>query len=155
MSLQPLTVGFVPLVDCASLVIAQKIGFAAEEGINLVLQKETSWAAIRDKLVWEQIEAAHMLAPMPIALSAGLGGFAVPIDVLLVLSVNGNVVGIRSELAERIGETDLLDARGTGEALLRAATRLRLGVHIPVGDHAGQFLPRHGNEKGRRPRRDY
>ena len=59
-----LDVGYVPLLDAAPLIIAAEIGFAAEEGLELALHREMSWAALRDKLIWGQYSAAHMLAPV-------------------------------------------------------------------------------------------
>lgn len=136
MSLTPLDVGFVPLVDCASLVIAREMGFAAEEGLDLRLHRETSWAAVRDKLVWERLEAAHLLAPVPIAISAGIGGFSVPVDVLMVLSVNGDTIGVRPDLVVRMQGADFADAGATGRALVSAASGLRFGVPFPFSMHA-------------------
>ena len=83
MSLAALDLGFVPLVDAAPLIIAREIGFAAEEGLDLRLHRERVLGGLRDKLVWEQYQAAHMLSPVPIAQSAGLGGQATLLDALL------------------------------------------------------------------------
>lgn len=121
MSLTRVDAGFVPLVDAAALIVAREIGFAAEEGIDLVLHREASWAALRDRLVWDSYQVAHMLSPVPIALSAGLGGIAVAVDALSVLSVNGDMVGLRPDLAARLGPVDLGDAAGVGRALLAQA----------------------------------
>ena len=66
-------VGYVPLLDAAPLVIAAEMGFAAEEGLDLVLNRELSWAALRDRLIWGRYAAAHMLAPVVIAQTAGIG----------------------------------------------------------------------------------
>lgn len=137
MSLTRVDAGFVPLVDAAPLIVAREIGFAAEEGIDLVLHREASWAALRDRLVWESYQAAHMLSPVPIALAAGLGGIAVAVDALSVLSVNGDVVGVRPDLAARIDRADLGDAAGVGRALLaEAGGTLRIGVPFPFSMHA-------------------
>ena len=134
-----LHVGFVPLVDAAPLIVAREIGFAAEEGLSLDLHRAPSWAALRDRLVWGAHQAAHMLAPMPIALSAGIGARPVRIDALSVLSVNGDMIGVRPELARRIGTANLdpLDAAGAGRALAAAGEdRLRIGVPFPFSMHA-------------------
>jgi ABC-type nitrate/sulfonate/bicarbonate transport system substrate-binding protein len=64
---------FVPLVDCAVLVAAREKGFAAEFGVDLVLVKEPSWASLRDHLCLGQIDCAHALAPLPVALTLGVG----------------------------------------------------------------------------------
>jgi len=139
MSLVRLDCGFVPLVDSAPLIMAHEIGFAAEEGIEIVLHREASWAGLRDKLIWGQHHAAHMLAPVPIAQSAGLGAMSERLDALLVLSVNGDVLGVRPDLADRMGAEalDFLDAGATGRALLAAIDApLRIGVPFPFSMHA-------------------
>lgn len=139
MSLRPLDLGYVPLVDAAPLIIAHEIGFAAEEGLGLRLHRERSWASLRDKLVWGHYQATHMLAPVPIAQSAGLAGMATAIDALLVLSVNGNTIGVRPEIAAQMHAEglDFLDAGATGRALVAAAHgRLRVGVPFPFSMHA-------------------
>ncbi len=133
-----LDVGFVPLLDAAPLVIARELGFAAEEGLELRLHAEPSWSALRDRLLWGSHQAAHMLAPMPIALTAGLGGVRVAVDALSVLSVNGDMIGVRPELAERMGASslDFLDAAAVGRALAAAAGgTLTVGVPFPVSMH--------------------
>ena len=53
-----------PLLDAAPLIIAAEMGFAAEEGLELALHREMSWAALRDRLIWGRYDAAHMLAPV-------------------------------------------------------------------------------------------
>lgn len=141
MRLIPIKAGFIPLVDAAPLVIARELGFAAEEGLDLTLTSAPSWATLRDMLVFGQIEAAHMLAPLPIAMAMGLGGMPVRLDALMVLSVNGNVVGVSSALAEKMrasGYTfDFKGAEAAGKALIAAKEgRLRLGVPFPFSMHA-------------------
>jgi NitT/TauT family transport system ATP-binding protein len=136
MSLERLEVGFVPLLDAGPLVIAHELGFAAEEGLDLRLHREPSWSALRDRLLWGSLHAAHMLSPMPVALTAGIGGLGVAVDALLVLSVNGDTIGVRPELARRV-EADFLDAGAVGRALIAAADgRLRFGVPFPYSMHA-------------------
>jgi NitT/TauT family transport system ATP-binding protein len=131
--------GYLPLLDAAPLVIAAEIGFAAEEGIDLALHRETSWAALRDRLIWGQYRAAHMLAPVVVAQAAGLGAGDTALDALMVLSVNGNTIGVSPALAAAMGagSLDFLDAATTGRALLAAAGgRLRFGVPFPFSMHA-------------------
>ena len=62
-----LNLGFIPLTDCAPLVIALEKGWFAKYGLDVVLSKETSWANIRDKVAIGILDGAHMLVPMPIA----------------------------------------------------------------------------------------
>ena len=136
-----LTLGYVPLVDAAPLIIAHELGFAEQEGLVFDLRAESSWATLRDLLALGQIEAAQMLAPIPIAMALGLGGLPTRLDVLSVLSVNGNVTGVSRELAARIRAAGhdfaFNDAVAAGNALIAASGgRLRVGVPFPFSMHA-------------------
>ena len=68
-----LKIGFIPLTDCAALVIAKEKGFFAKHGLNVELSKEASWANVRDKMTVGELDASHMLAAMPIASTLGVG----------------------------------------------------------------------------------
>lgn len=134
------TVGIMPLVDAAPIIAAKELGFAAQEGLTLELVKAPSWSTLRDMLVHGRVEAAHMLAPVPIALAMRLGAHA-ELDVLSVLSVNGTVVGVSNALAERLRSQqftfDFRDAMAAGHALLECATHpLRIAVPFPFSMHA-------------------
>ena len=73
-----LTLGIIPLTDCAPLVIAHEKGYFSKHGINSQISKEASWANIRDKVSIGALDAAHMLAGMPIASSLGVGAIRKP-----------------------------------------------------------------------------
>ena len=96
MSTTILNCGYVPLVDSAPLIVAQELRFAADEGIALNLLPQPSWAALRDLLALGHLHVAHMLSPMPTAMSLGLSGPPARIDALMVLSANGTVIGVSS-----------------------------------------------------------
>ena len=141
MSATTLSVGFIPLVDAAPLVLAQEMGFAAEEGITLDLRRAPSWSSLRDMLSFGKVEAAHMLSPVPIATALGLGGAGAPLSAVSVLSVNGNVIGISRALADRLRDAGhdfaFNDARAAGLALIAASgAGLRIGVPFPFSMHA-------------------
>lgn len=136
-----LSVGFMPLVDAAPLIVAQEIGFAAEEGISLDLRRAPSWSSLRDMLSFGQVDAAHMLAPVPVAAAMGLGGAGSALTAVSVLSMNGNVIGVNRALQARLQEIGhdfaFDDARVAGLALLQASdTPLRVGVPFPTSMHA-------------------
>ncbi|WP_323765421.1 CmpA/NrtA family ABC transporter substrate-binding protein [Marinovum sp.] len=141
MNATTLSVGFIPLVDAAPLIIAQEMGFAAEEGISLDLRRAPSWSSLRDMLSYGKVEAAHMLSPVPVATALGLGGAGAPLSAVSVLSVNGNVIGVSQALADRLRGAGhrfaFDDARAAGLALIAAAGRgLRIGVPFPFSMHA-------------------
>jgi NitT/TauT family transport system ATP-binding protein/nitrate/nitrite transport system substrate-binding protein len=90
--------GFIPLVDCAPLVIASELGFDRQYGLSLLLHREVSWANIRDKVDIGALDCAHMLAPMPIAAQLGLGRATEPIIAPMALSLNGNAITVSLQL---------------------------------------------------------
>lgn len=136
-----LAVGFIPLVDAAPLIVAQEMGFAADEGIALELRRAPSWSALRDQLSFGQVDAAHMLAPVPVATALGLGGGGTSLAAISVLSVNGNVIGVSRSLGQTLRDRGhdfaFGDARAAGLALIGAAREtLRIGVPFPFSMHA-------------------
>jgi nitrate/nitrite transport system substrate-binding protein len=93
-----LTLGFIPLTDCAPLVIALEKGLFDKYGLDVSLSKETSWANIRDKLAIGVLDAAHMLAPMVLAGGLGLNPLGRPTLTALSLDLNGNAVTVSESL---------------------------------------------------------
>lgn len=140
MSTTILNCGYVPLVDSAPLIVAQELRFAADEGIALNLLPQPSWAALRDLLALGHLHVAHMLSPMPTAMSLGLSGPPARIDALMVLSANGTVIGVSSMMADAMrakgwhGGFD--DPAATAGPMLAALDRpLRVGVPFPYSMH--------------------
>ena len=127
------TLGFMPLVDSAPLIVAHALGFATDEGLELTLMREISWANIRDRVVVGRFDAAQMLAPMPIASSLGLGPIATPMAAPLSLGRGGKAVTLTRDLFARMEAegASLQDApRAMGEALARVVARLATVLRI-------------------------
>ncbi|MER8499785.1 MULTISPECIES: CmpA/NrtA family ABC transporter substrate-binding protein [unclassified Mesorhizobium] len=122
-----INVGFMPLFDSAILVAAKEIGFALREGIDLTLNRETSWANIRDRIAIGHFDLAHMLGPMPIACNLGLTPLASDTVVPFSLGLGGNCVTVSNAvwagMAAHGARPDLDPARA-GKAL-RALIRDR------------------------------
>ncbi|MFT6269986.1 MAG: NitT/TauT family transport system ATP-binding protein/nitrate [Alphaproteobacteria bacterium] len=93
-----MSIGFVPLTDSAPLVVAQHKGLFTRYGLDVRLEKQNSWATLRDKLQAGLLNSAQLLAPMPLASSLGLGSKQVPIIVPMVLSQNGNAFTVSKSL---------------------------------------------------------
>ena len=87
---QTLRIGFLPLTDCAILVAALERGFFEKYGLHVTLQREVSWANIRDRLAFGELDAAHMLAPMPLAATLGIDGLGIPMQAAFSLGLNGS-----------------------------------------------------------------
>jgi two-component system, oxyanion-binding sensor len=146
LTLAPMTIGFLPLLDCGPLVVAVERGFAADEGLELRLVRETSWANIRDRLVVGQFQAAHMLGPMPIASTLGIGHLKVPMIAPMALGAGGNAVTVSNSVwsaMQRQGAQVAADPTSQGAALCavvraRAATGaapLTLAMVYPFSCH--------------------
>jgi NitT/TauT family transport system ATP-binding protein len=95
----PLAIAFMPLTDSAPLIAASERGFAEAEGIALRLVRDTSWAAVRDRLVYGQVQCAHLLAPLAVAVTLGLSQAPCAIAAPFKLNDNGNALTLSSELA--------------------------------------------------------
>ena len=103
----PLHIGFIPLVDASALIVAVDKGFATAEGLDITLTREVSWSNVRDKLNIGRFDAAHLLAPVAIASSLGLGHVKLPIVAPFNLGLNGNAITISPALhAAIMGEVD-------------------------------------------------
>jgi NitT/TauT family transport system ATP-binding protein len=137
-----ITAGFMPLLDSALIVVAKEQGFAVEEGIDLTLVRETSWANIRDRLAVGHFQVAHMLAPMPIACNLGLTPLAARTIAPMALGLGGNAVTVSAALWEAMashGATADLDAARAGCALKAALAgrRGRAPRFAVVHPHSG------------------
>ncbi|WP_024302170.1 CmpA/NrtA family ABC transporter substrate-binding protein [Pseudogulbenkiania sp. MAI-1] len=91
-------VGFIPLTDCASVIVASKMGFDKKYGITIVPSKEASWAAVRDKLVNGELDAAHVLYGLMYGVHLGIGGPKKDMAVLMTLNQNGQGITLSNQL---------------------------------------------------------
>jgi nitrate/nitrite transport system ATP-binding protein len=98
-----LDLGFVPLTDCAPLVVAKEKGFFAKHGITEVnLSREPSWKAVTEGIQSNRLDAAQMVAGLPLAMTVGLDGAApLPMVTALILSRNGSAVTLSRKLYEQ------------------------------------------------------
>jgi len=146
----PLQIGFIPLIDAAGLIVAVEKGFTQAEGLDVKLVREVSWSNVRDKLNIGLFDAAHILAPIPIASSLGLGHIKVPIVAPLTLNLNGNAITVSPTLhAAMMAEVDgdPLDPMLTARALSRVVARQRrhggepltFGMTFPFSSHNYQL----------------
>ena len=119
-----LRIGFIPLCDAAALLVAVDKGFAAAEGLEIELVREVSWSNVRDKLNIGHFDAAHLIAPVAIASSLGLGHIKVPIIAPFALGVNGNAITVSPALHRAMAEAaqgDILDPMTSAQALAPAS----------------------------------
>ncbi|MBI2946033.1 MAG: ABC transporter substrate-binding protein [Verrucomicrobia bacterium] len=130
---KPLRVGFVPLTDCAPLIMAHELGLFKKRGLSVRLSREVGWATIRDKIIYGELDAAHALAAMPFAATFGLGSIPCECLTALVLNLNGNAITLSSDLWMR----GVRDARSLREEIehARGKKTYTLGVVFPSSSH--------------------
>jgi ABC-type nitrate/sulfonate/bicarbonate transport system substrate-binding protein len=145
-----LRIGFIPLVDAAALIVAADKGFCAAEGLEVELVREVSWSNVRDKLNIGLFDAAHLLAPVAIASSLGLGHVKVPIIAPFNLGLNGNAITVSPALHDALAAAaagDLADPAVSGRALARVVEArktkgeepLTFGMTFPFSTHNYQL----------------
>jgi two-component system, oxyanion-binding sensor len=145
-----LRIGYIPLVDAAALIVAVDHGFATSEGLTIDLIREVSWSNIRDKLNIGLFDAAHLLSPMAIASSLGIGHVRVPIIAPFNLGLNGNAITLSPLLfAELSGaaDGDIANPSVSARALARLVTDrkargaepLTFGMTFPFSNHNYQL----------------
>jgi two-component system, oxyanion-binding sensor len=126
-----MTIGFMPLLDCALLVAAVELGFAADNGLDIRLVRESSWANIRDRVAVGHFDAAHMLGPMVVAEAIGAGPLNVPLVAAMALGLGGNAITVSNPLWSRmqaagaqLGAPPALQARALAKVI---SARARAG----------------------------
>jgi ABC-type nitrate/sulfonate/bicarbonate transport system substrate-binding protein len=146
MSEHRLRIGFIPLCDATALIVAVDKGFAAAEGLDVELVREVSWSNIRDKLNIGLFDAAHLIAPVAIASSLGIGHVKVPIVAPFGLGVNGNAITVSPPLYAAIAaaaDGDITDPMVSARALARVVAQrkargeepLTFGMTFPFSTH--------------------
>lgn len=132
----PVRLGFMPLLDAAIPIVAARQGFAGKHGIELELVRETSWANVRDRLAIGHFDAAHLLAPLPIASALGLLPFSAPLIAPMTLGQGGNAITLASQVWEEMLAADpqliVDDPASTGNALAHAIRRRRDVNSVPL-----------------------
>ncbi|HSI00194.1 MAG TPA: CmpA/NrtA family ABC transporter substrate-binding protein [Reyranella sp.] len=114
-----LKVGFIPIIDCAPVVLAEELGAFERQGLEVEVRREVSWANVRDKLALGVLDASHMLAPLPLAVTLGLSSVSVPLVNVMTLQVNGNALTLSQSLWREM-EQAAPDLVASGHAALVA-----------------------------------
>ena len=125
-------IGFIPLTDCSSVVMASVMEFDKKYGIKITPSKEASWAAVRDKLVNGELDAAHVLYGLIYGVQMGIGGPKKDMAILMNLNHNGQAVTLSSKLNEK-GVTDGASLKALIEREKREYT---FAQTFPTGTHA-------------------
>jgi two-component system, oxyanion-binding sensor len=126
-----LRLGFVALSDAAPLVAAKLLEFGHAHGLTLELCRQPSWAAVRDKLLSGDLDAAHALYGLVYGVQLGLGGPRTDMAVLMVLNRNGQAITLSNRLADALAEHGTLP-----RALATLGRKPVFAQTFPTGTHA-------------------
>ncbi|MGB4927322.1 MAG: CmpA/NrtA family ABC transporter substrate-binding protein [Giesbergeria sp.] len=125
-------IGFIPLTDCASVVMASVLGFDKKHGVTIVPSKEASWAGVRDKLVNGELDFAHVLYGLVYGVHLGLAGPKKDMAVLMTLNRNGQGLTLSKALADK-GATHLA---GLAALMKKEPREYTFAQTFPTGTHA-------------------
>lgn len=96
-----LRVGFVAITCATPIILAAPLGFYEHNGLNVEVVRTAGWAAVRDKSLGGEYDAAHMLSPMPLALSMGVGSNAASWSVAAIENVNGQAITLANKFKDK------------------------------------------------------
>ena len=125
-------IGFIPLTDCASVVMAAVNKFDEKYGIKIIPTKEASWAAVRDKLVNGELDMAHVLYGLVYGVHLGVGGPKKDMAVLMTLNRNGQAITLSKKLAEK----GAVDAASLAKLMTSEKREYTFAQTFPTGTHA-------------------
>ena len=125
-------VGFIPLTDCASIVMASVLGFDKKYGIKIIPSKESSWASVRDKLVNGELDAAHVLYGLIYGVQLGAGGAKKDMAVLMNLNHNGQAI----TLSKKVADKGAVDGASLAKLMQTEKREYTFAQTFPTGTHA-------------------
>jgi len=125
-------IGFIPLTDCASVVMASVLGLDQKYGVKIIPTKEASWAGVRDKLVNGELDFAHVLYGMVYGLHLGVSGPKKEMAVLMTLNQNGQAITLSKKLADK----GAVDAASLAKLMASDKREYTFAQTFPTGTHA-------------------
>ncbi|BAO28809.1 twin-arginine translocation pathway signal [Sulfuritalea hydrogenivorans sk43H] len=125
-------IGFIPLTDCSSVVMAAVQKFDEKYGIKIIPTKEASWASVRDKLVNGELDAAHVLYGLVYGVQLGIGGPKKDMSVLMSLNHNGQAI----TLSNKLKDAGVTDGASLAKKVLSKDREYIFAQTFPTGTHA-------------------
>jgi nitrate/nitrite transport system substrate-binding protein len=125
-------IGFIPLTDCASVVMASVLGFDKKYGVKIIPSKEASWAGVRDKLVNGELDFAHVLYGLVYGVHLGTAGPKKDMAVLMSLNNNGQAISLSKALADK----GAIDGPSLAKLMAKEKREYTFAGTFPTGTHA-------------------
>jgi nitrate/nitrite transport system substrate-binding protein len=128
--------GFIPLTDCAPIVIAKELGLFAKYGVNVEVTKEASWANVRDKILTGELDGAHCLFSMPFSVYTGVGGKeGSEMKIAMVLNNNGQAITLSKDFCGKVGFRQMNKVGPVVAGKLKADKEVTFAMTFPGGTH--------------------
>jgi len=129
-------IGFIPLTDCASVVVAKELGLYKKYGLDVEVYKETSWPNVRDKLLNGELTAAHTLFSLPLSVYTGIGGpKGKVIPIVMVLNFNGQAITLSNKFKGKVGFRDIQNVKKAIEEIKAKEGECTFAMTFPGGTH--------------------
>ncbi|HCY16150.1 MAG: nitrate transporter [Curvibacter sp. GWA2_64_110] len=125
-------IGFIPLTDCASVVMASVLGFDQKYGVKITPSKEASWAGVRDKLVNGELDMAHVLYGLVYGVHLGISGPKKDMAVLMSINNNGQAISLSKALADK----GAVDGPSLAKLMAKEKREYTFAGTFPTGTHA-------------------
>ncbi len=133
---EKIKLGFIPLTDCAPLVVAKEMGIFAKYGLDVDLSKETSWANVRDKLLNGELQGAHCLYSMPYSVYTGVGGKAgSEMMIAMMLNNNGQAITLSKEFCGLVGFKEFKKVPAAVAEVQQRKKDVTFAMTFPGGTH--------------------
>ncbi|MBI3883111.1 MAG: ABC transporter substrate-binding protein [Sphingobacteriales bacterium] len=127
--------GFIPLTDCAPLVVAKEMGLFAKYGLDVEITKEASWAVVRDKILNGELDGAHCLFSMPLSVYTGVGGKAgSEMKIAMMLNNNGQAITLSKEFCGLLGYKEV-NKVASAVKTVQGRKEVTFAMTFPGGTH--------------------
>jgi nitrate/nitrite transport system substrate-binding protein len=128
--------GFIPLTDCAPIVMAKELGLFKKYGVNVEVSKEASWANVRDKILTGELDGAHCLFSMPFSVYTGIGGKAgSEMKIAMILNNNGQAITLSKEFCGKVGFKQMNKLAPAVAAKQKEDKEVTFAMTFPGGTH--------------------
>jgi nitrate/nitrite transport system substrate-binding protein len=125
-------IGFIPLTDCASVVMASVLGIDKKYGVTIIPSKEASWAGVRDKLVSGELDFAHALYGLVYGVHVGTAGPKKDMAVMMTINNNGQAITLSKKLADQ----GAVDGPSLAKLMAKEKREYTFAQTFPTGTHA-------------------
>ena len=128
--------GFIPLTDCAPIVMAKELGLFKKYGLNVEVTKEASWANVRDKILTGELDGAHCLFSMPFSVYTGVGGKAgSEMKIAMILNNNGQAISLSKDFCGKVGFKQMNKVSSVVSEKQKADKEVTFAMTFPGGTH--------------------